>query len=74
MMVRFSVSPKDIEEYIQYELVLDKLLEIRCKRVTAEYLDKQKMHTIREIQSAFITQVNYIFTRCFKKFPYLSGK
>lgn len=65
---RRELKVSDFYNYLQYELNLNQLRVIRCRR---EGLDtsKDKKVVYRTINSAFIRHISYIFERTVRRFP-----
>lgn len=56
------------EEYLQYEFTLDKLLEIRSKKLISK-VEKSVVSLLRGLKTASIRHIHYIFERGLRRFP-----
>ncbi|RYH30527.1 hypothetical protein EON65_04915 [archaeon] len=69
MMMRFELKVDDLQGYLDYEQNLDRLVEIRMKKLLHQSRnDKNVAATHRNIRSEFIKHVKYIYTRGIRKF------
>ena len=67
-IIRPELTINEYQEYLQYEITLDKLREIRSKKIV-EGKTKEQLDQIRSIRSSFIQHIHYIFQRAIRRFP-----
>ena len=66
LMRRRQLTPGDFYGYLQYELNLDKLREIRCDYNNAA---KDKADAFRTVEGSCLRHISYIFDRAIRRFP-----
>lgn len=67
--MRFELKVDDLKGYLDYEQNLDRLLEIRMKKLLHQSRnDKNVASAHRSIRAEFIKHVKYIYTRGIRKF------
>jgi U3 small nucleolar RNA-associated protein 6 len=92
LIQRRQLTEADYYTYLQYEINLEKLREIRCFRLTNGItfdasgkkskpampvqsvdgtigLSKEKHNAFRDVQSAFMRHISYVFERAIRRFP-----
>lgn len=69
MILRPELTINEYETYLQYELQLDKLREIRTKKLITEDTPNEEISQLRVIRSSFIQHINYIYQRALRRFP-----
>eukprot|EP01037_Dinobryon_pediforme_P038026 gene38026-45813_t len=57
---RMEMTVATYEEYLQYEFALDKLLEIRSKKLISK-VEKSVVSLLRGLKTASIRHIHYIF-------------
>jgi hypothetical protein len=67
MVLRPQLTVQDFDMYLQYELTLDKLREIRSKRLM-EGKNKTELNQFRMVRSSFIQHIHYIYQRATRRF------
>lgn len=65
---RMEMTVATYEEYLQYEFALDKLLEIRSKKLISK-VEKSVVSLLRGLKTASIRHIHYIFERGLRRFP-----
>lgn len=68
VLKRRQLTPDDFVAYLQYELNLEKLRELRCQRFEEESHTREEKDAIRNVKSCFSRHVIYIFDRALRRF------
>ncbi len=71
-MMRFELTPNEIEKYLSYEKNLLQLFQIRYnkyKKAKEGQLNRSELDLFRSVKVAFVQHIHYIFERSTKKFP-----
>lgn len=66
---RMEMTVATFQEYLQYEHSLDKLLEIRSKKLIRKLKEKSVVSLLRGLKTASIRHIHYIYERGLRRFP-----
>lgn len=70
--MRAELTPSEYLDYLSYQINLDKLFNVRYKKLLSKhdnFLPKAEFDTIKSMQKSLIKQINYIFERACRRFP-----
>ena len=72
VLMRRKLEPRNFMDYIEYEKKLEKLLAIRCGRLSHK-APGDLIDAMRRLQGAFFKHICYIFDRAVRRFPQVPG-
>jgi len=68
ILIRRKLEIRNFTDYLEYEMKLEKLLGIRCGRLS-NTAPGDKVDAMRRLQGAFFKHICYIFDRAVRRFP-----